>query len=94
MWSTWFVEAVDVSAKGPFSGGACMEAGAQDQLILDRLEHRFDHGIIYAIALSAHRRNDAVRLQQSLVAVGAILTAAIGMMVRAKWRLMHDDRLP
>jgi hypothetical protein len=38
MSSTWIVEAVDVSAKGQFGGGAGLEDGSPDQLTLDRLE--------------------------------------------------------
>lgn len=63
MSSTWIVEAVDVSAKGPFGGGAGLEDRSPDQLTLDRFEHRFHHRVIVAIALSAHRRDDVVRFR-------------------------------
>ena len=71
------VEAVDVSAKSQFGGGAGLERRSPDQFVLDRLEHRFHHGVIVAIALVAHRRDDAVRFQQPLIIVRTILAAAI-----------------
>ena len=55
MSPTWIVEAVDVSAKGQFGGCASLEDRSPDQLTLDRLEHRFHHRIMVAIALSENR---------------------------------------
>lgn len=37
MAPTWIVEAVDVSAKSQFSGGAGLEDSPPNQLVLDRL---------------------------------------------------------
>ena len=80
MSPTWIVEAVDVSAKSQFGGCAGLEDRSPDQFVLDRLEHRFHHCVIVAISLAAHRRNDAVRLQDPLIVMRTILAAAIGVL--------------
>jgi hypothetical protein len=64
-------KAVDVSAKGQFGGSSGLEAGSPDQFVLDRLEHRFHHRVVVAIA---------VRLQEPVIIVRAILAATIGML--------------
>ena len=104
----WIIESVDISAKGQFRGSTGLEAGPPDQLVLDFLEHRFHHRVeapIFvkqrrwrraahkvAIALAAHRRDDAVRLQQSLAVVRAILAAAIRVLNQTgRWAAKGDS---
>ena len=94
MSSTWIVEAVDVSAKGRFGSCSGLEAGSPDQLVLDRLEHRFHHGVVVAIALATHRRDDAARIQKPLIILRTILAAAIGMLDQAGRRAAKGNGAP
>ncbi len=83
MSAAQIVEAIDVSAKGRFSSGAFLEDCSPDQLVLDRLEHSFHHCIIVTISRTSHRWDDLVRLQQPLIVMRTILTAAVGMLDQA-----------
>jgi hypothetical protein len=46
-----------------------LNAGAPDQFRFDRLENRFHHGIVIAIALAAHREDEAVPAGDPLVII-------------------------
>lgn len=50
------MEAVDISAKGQFRSSKGLQASSPDQLVLDRLEHRFHHRVVVAITPAVHRR--------------------------------------
>ncbi len=67
------IEAVDVTSNGGFGLVAGAPDGAPDQLGLDGFEHGFDHRVVIAIALAAHRRSEAVILQELQISVRAVL---------------------
>ena len=62
MSSAWIVESVDVSANSFFGSVSCLENRGPDEFCLDGLEDRFDHCVIVAISLAAHRSDEAVFL--------------------------------
>ena len=74
------VEAVDVTTNRLPSLRSGLEHGAPDQLRLQGLEERLDHGIVETIACPGHRDPDAVLPQLGLILDRTILTAAVGMM--------------
>jgi len=56
------VEAVDVAADSGCGVGACFEGGAPDELGLQRLEERLDHGVVEAVSPPGHGDQDAAGL--------------------------------
>jgi hypothetical protein len=50
-----------------------------DQFTLERPEETFDAGVVPAVALAAHAGDETVLIEQTLVARGRLLTAAIRM---------------
>ena len=80
MLSDGIIEAVDVLRDSLNRFIACLEYGSPDQFRLDRLEAGFDHGVVIAISLAAHRWKDVLRLEKLAVIVTGILASAVRML--------------
>ena len=63
------IKAIDILKDSTFCLTACVPFVTPDQLSLDRFEERFNHGIVIAITLAAHRDLEAVQLQAFLILV-------------------------
>ena len=87
MTAAWIIKTIDILEDRTFCLTTCVPFVAPDQLSLDRFEERFNHGIVIAIALAAHRDLEAVLFQALLIRVGTILRAAIRMVNAAFGRL-------
>ena len=81
------VEPIDILEYRALGLTARVPTIAPDQLGLDGFEERFNHGIVVAISLAAHRDLEAVLFQALLIRVGTILRAAIRMVNAAFGRL-------
>ena len=73
------VEAIDIASNGLRSLVTGIKDGAPEELGLDRLEERLDHGIVVAISFSGHGGTGAVAAQFGLVVYKTILAAAVRM---------------
>ena len=63
------IEPIDILEDRALGLTACVPTIAPDQLSLDGFEERFNHGIVIAIALAAHRDLEAVLFQALLIRV-------------------------
>ena len=70
------VEPVDVAANSLVGLVAGVEDGPPDELGFQGLEKRLDHGVVVAIPLAGHRKQDAVLVELGLIVDRAILAAA------------------
>ena len=86
MPSSGIVEAVDVFEQGHFRLSPCVPLVAPDQLGLQGLEEGLDDGVIVAIAIAAHRDEEAMFAKQILIFVRAILTAPVGVVDTSRRR--------
>src|SRR3954452_6211989 len=73
------VKPIDVAAKGPVRLLAGVEDGPPDELGFQGFEERLHHGVVVAIPLAGHRKQDAVLVELGLIIDRAILAAAIRM---------------
>src|SRR6476659_5733722 len=69
------VEPIDVAANGLVGLLAGVEDSPPDELGFQGLEERLDHGVVVAIPLAGHRKQDAVLLELGLIVDRAILAA-------------------
>jgi len=69
MAATRIVEPIDILEYRALGLTACVPTVAPDQLSLDGFEERFNHGIVIAIALAAHRDLEAVLGQALLILI-------------------------
>src|SRR3954451_24255115 len=76
------VKPVNVAANGLVRLLAGVEDGPPDELGFQGLEERLHHGVIVAIPLAGHRKQDAVLLELGLVIDRAILPGF-------KWSSQH-----
>ena len=70
------VEPVDIAANslvGLLAGVEDSPPGPPDELGFQGLEERLDHGVVVAIPLAGHRKQDAVLLELGLIIDRAIL---------------------
>ena len=51
---SWIIEPIDILEYRPFSLASGFPAVAPDQLCFERFEEGLDHGIVVAVALTAH----------------------------------------
>ena len=86
MPSAWVVEGVDIVSDLSLGLDPGFVNGAPDQLGFDGSEHDFDRGIVVAVAFARHGYDEAMRLQEFLIIVRAILAAAVGVMDHIFWR--------
>jgi len=85
------IESIDILEYSAF----CLPAGfpflTPDQLGLQRFEECFDHGIVVAIALAAHRNQKPMLLQAFLIVTRTILRPAISVVDAAYGRLAKGN---
>ena len=92
MPSPWIIEAVDIFKEVYLRFSACAPATPPDQFSFQRFEERLHRSIIIAVAFTAHRHLKSLFAQHFLIIMAAILTAPVGMMNAAEWRLAQIDR--
>ena len=67
------VEPIDVAANGQVGFVAGVEDGPPDELGFQGLEERLHHGVVVAITLAGHRKQDAVLVELGLIIDRAVL---------------------
>jgi len=83
------VEAVDITANCLVGLLAGVEDSTPDELGFEGLEERLDHGVVVAIPLAGHRKQDAVLVELGLIVDRAILAAADALLF-VKQRFASD----
>src|SRR3982751_2859803 len=79
------VEPIDVAANGLVGLLAGVEDGPPDELGFQGLEERLHHGVVVAIPLAGHRKQDAVLVELGLIIDRAILGGI-------KWSSQHLEK--
>ena len=69
MLSDGIIEAINIFPNSPDGLLARLERGSPDEFLFDRLENGFDHGVMVAVSLAAHRRKDAMGVEKFAVVV-------------------------
>ena len=87
MAAAGIVEPIDILEYSSFCLATCIPAVAPDELCLDGFEEGLNHGIVVAIAFTAHRYLEAILQKALLIVVRTILRPAIRMVNAALWRL-------
>ena len=85
------VEPVDAAANGLVGIVVGVQDGPPDALGFQGLEERLDHGVVVAIPLAGHRKQDGVLVELGLIIDRAILAATIRMMDQPCCRTAHGE---
>jgi hypothetical protein len=85
------VKIVNVSKQSNFNLSPCVPLLAPDELRLQGLEGDLGDGFFVAIAIGAHRDQEAALLAEFPIPVRAILTAPIGLVDASRRWLTQDN---